>query len=106
MKKNKVLKEKKKLFDYFKLKRQYNALLIKYETLLNDVKEECFEVIYNKINDDQSIVKLKKDNKMLRQQVKTLKEIIKEECDGRNNSKKIWPKSSSRNKSRSRIKSK
>ena len=53
MKKNKVLKEKKKLFDYFKLKKQYNALLIKYETLLSDVKEECFEVIYNKINDDQ-----------------------------------------------------
>lgn len=98
--------EKHGLFDYLKLRKEYNTLLNKYETLLSNTKEKCFEVIYNKINDDQSIVRLRKENKMLRQQVKTLKEIVKEEHDGRNNSKNARSKSSTRNKSRSRTKSK
>ena len=98
--------EKNGLFDYFKLRKEYNTLVVKYETLLSNIKDQCFEVIYNKINDDQSVVRLKKENKMLRQQVKTLKEIVKEETNGKNNSKNAWTKSSNRNKSRSRIKNK
>ena len=43
--------EKHGLFDYFKLRKKYNTLLNKYETLLSSTKEKCFEVIYNKIND-------------------------------------------------------
>ncbi len=98
--------EKHRLFDYFKLRKKYNTLLNKYETLLSNTKEKCFDIIYNKINDDQSIVRLKKENKLLRQQVKTLKEIVKEEHNERNNSKNARSKSSTRNKSRSRTKSK
>ena len=43
--------EKHGLFDYLKLRKEYNTLLNKYETLLSNTKEKCFEVIYNKIND-------------------------------------------------------
>lgn len=65
-----------------KFRKKYNTLLNNYETLLNDVKNNCFNVIYSKLNDDQSVLKLKKENKLLRQKIKTLKEIIKE---GNNN---------------------
>ena len=101
-----VIEKITNLFNYFKLRKEYNALIIKHEALVSSIKDECFKVIYNKINDDQSLVRLKKQNKLLRQQVKALKEIIKEGNNGRNNSKKTRTKSSTRNKSRSRIKSK
>lgn len=63
-------------------RKKYNTLLNNYETLLNDVKNNCFNAIYSKLNDDQSVLNLKKENKLLRQKIKTLKEIIKE---GNNN---------------------
>lgn len=65
-----------------KFRKKYNTLLNNYETLLNDVKNNCFNAIYSKLNDDQSVFNLKKENKLLRQKIKTLKEIIKE---GNNN---------------------
>lgn len=65
-----------------KFRKKYNTLLNNYETLLNDVKNNCFNAIYSKLNDDQSVLNLKKENKLLRQKIKTLKEIIKE---GNNN---------------------
>lgn len=65
-----------------KFRKKYNTLLNNYETLLNDVKNNCFNAIYSKLNDDQSVLNLKKENKLLRQKIKTLKEIIKE---GKNN---------------------
>lgn len=84
-----------------KFRKKYNTLLNNYETLLNDVKNNCFNAIYSKLNDDQSVLKLKKENKLLRQKIKTLKEIIKE----RNNNKiqknvrvKNYAKRNSKNK--------
>lgn len=61
-----------------KFRKKYNTLLNNYEALLNDVKNNCFNAIYSKLNDDQSVLILKKENKLLRQKIKTLKEIIKE----------------------------
>ena len=95
-------KDKNGLFNYFRLKRKYNSLLIKYEALKQSVQDGLFEVVYKKINDDAGVDKLKQENKYLRKQLKTLKEIIKEGEYERDNSKKDRNKSSIRNKSRSR----
>ena len=101
-----IREEKHTLFDYLKLRKKYNTLLNQYETLLSNTKEKCFEIIYSSINNEQSISHLKKINRQLREQVKALKEIIKEGKYGGNNSKNARAKSTIGNKRRSRAKSK
>ena len=99
-------KEKKGIFNYIKLRKKYNTLKNKYETLLETTKEDCFNAIFQKINDELDVNRLRQENKNLRLKNKSLKEIIKEENYGRNNRKTTRTKSSIRNKSRSRTKSK
>lgn len=93
------MKVKHGLFDYFKLLRKFNTLTIKYESLVEATKNDCFKELLHKIENYQNVEKLKKENKELRLKIRALKEIVKEGQYGRNKSKKIRNKSTIRNKS-------
>jgi hypothetical protein len=90
-------KERFGLFDYFKLRKEYNSLLNKYETLLEMTEDKCFDVIYEKLNDNLDSIRLKKENKKLRLQVKTLKEIVRGEDDGKGNVNRTKSKANTSN---------
>lgn len=72
--KNKIKKLLSKITD----KKKINTLENKIETLENIIKEELYKEFINGVNNTIEITKLKKDNKRLREKVKTLQEIIKE----------------------------
>lgn len=63
------------MFKYLKLLRKYNALELKYETLKELVKEDCFNKIINKLGEPETIKRLREENKRLRIKLKELKSI-------------------------------
>ena len=63
---------------YVTLKQKYNKLDNEYNLLLEAVKEECFEAIYSQINIPEQIQKKDREIKRLKNQVKILKEVIKD----------------------------
>lgn len=58
--------------------KEINALKLEVETLKNSIKEELYKEFMKKLGEPIEAERLRKENKRLRQQVKSLKEIIKE----------------------------
>lgn len=73
----KLKKEKGGLFDYFKLRKAYNTVVLERDVLENTIKDELYKEFMKKLGEPVENDRLKKENKRLRQQVKSLKEIIK-----------------------------
>lgn len=63
---------------YLKLLRKYNALELKYETLKESIKEDCFNKLINKIGEPNEIKRFREENKRLRLKIKELKQLIRE----------------------------
>ena len=66
-----------RIFDVVKLRRQLNAVTIERDMLKEVIKDELYKAFMDKLEEPLAYDKYKKANKQLRQQVKTLKEIIK-----------------------------
>ena len=66
-----------RIFDVVKLQRQLNSVTIERDMLKEVIKDELYKAFMNKLEEPLAYDKYKKDNKRLHQQVKTLKEIIK-----------------------------
>ena len=74
------MKQINKIPIWIKQQRQINTLKLEVETLKNSMKEEIYKEFIKKLGEPVEAERLRKENKRLRQQVKSLKEIIK---DGR-----------------------
>lgn len=57
---------------------QINTLENKVEALENSIKEELYKEFMKKLGEPMEAERLRKENKMLRQKIKVLKEMIKE----------------------------
>lgn len=66
-----------KVSRYVKLLRKYNKLETEYETLKEEVKDECFKTILEKIGEPLELKRLREENRRLRIKVKELKRKIK-----------------------------
>lgn len=66
-----------RIFDVVKLQRQLNSVTIERDMLKEVIKDELYKAFMDKLEEPLAYDKYKKANKQLRQQVKTLKEIIK-----------------------------
>ena len=64
------------MFDYFKLLRKYNRLQLKYDTLVFDIKDDCFNRIINKLGEPLELKRLREENKRLRIKNKELKKRL------------------------------
>lgn len=74
---NNVFKEKESTKR--KMRKKINTLETENEMLKNTIKDELYKAFMKKLNDSEADKRLKSDNDRLRKQVKTLKDIIKEE---------------------------
>lgn len=63
---------------WIKQHRQINTLENKVEALENSIKEELYKEFMKKLGEPMEVERLRKENKMLRQKIKVLKEMIKE----------------------------
>lgn len=73
------MKQKVKyFFDIAKAQMKINSLENEIETLTNSIKDELYKEFLKKLGESTENERLKKENKILRKKVKTLKEIIKE----------------------------
>lgn len=63
---------------WIKQHRQINTLENKVESLENSIKEELYKEFMKKLGEPMEVERLRKENKMLRQKIKVLKEMIKE----------------------------
>lgn len=73
------MKQKVKyFFDIAKAQMKINSLENEIETLNNSIKDELYKEFLKKLGESTENERLKKENKILRKKVKTLKEIIKE----------------------------
>lgn len=63
---------------WIKQQRQINTLKLEVETLKNSMKEELYKEFMKKLGEPMEAERLRKENKMLRQKIKVLKEMIKE----------------------------
>ena len=73
------MKQKVKyFFDIAKAQMKINSLENEIETLTNSIKDELYKEFLKKLGDSVENERLKKENKILRKKIKTLKEIIKE----------------------------
>lgn len=66
------------ILDLMKANQRANTLQVKYDTLKEVVKNELYKEFMKKLDEPTQIDRYKKENKRLRKQVKTLKEIVKE----------------------------
>ena len=74
------MKQKVKyFFDIAKAQMKINSLENEIETLTNSIKDELYKEFLKKLGESTENERLKKENKILRKKVKTLKEIIKED---------------------------
>jgi DNA anti-recombination protein RmuC len=60
-----------------KLIKKINTLENENETLKETIKNELYKSFMNKLNEPLELDRIKKENKRLRNKVKTLKEILK-----------------------------
>lgn len=67
----------KDLFDVVKLQRQLNAVTNERDMLKETIKDELYKAFIAKLEEPLVYARTKQENKRLRQQVKTLKELIK-----------------------------
>ena len=66
-----------KLVTIMRLKRRINTLENELKTLQEAQKDELYECVIKKLGEPTKVERLTKENKRLRQKIKTLKEIIK-----------------------------
>ena len=62
-----------KIRSYLELQKQYNTLELKYETLKDQVKEDCFKSLLKVLSEQNDVEKLRAENKKLRMKIKELK---------------------------------
>ena len=72
------MKQINKIPIWIKQHRQINTLENKVEALENSIKEELYKEFMKKMGEPMDAERLRKENKMLRQKIKVLKEMIKE----------------------------
>lgn len=72
------MKKINKIPIWIKQHRQINTLKNKVEALENSIKEELYKEFMKKLGEPMEAERLRKENKMLRQKIKVLKEMIKE----------------------------
>lgn len=72
------MKKINKIPIWIKQHRQINTLENKVEALENSIKEELYKEFMKKLGEPMEAERLRKENKMLRQKIKVLKEMIKE----------------------------
>lgn len=66
-----------KIRSYLELQKQYNTLELKYETLKDQVKEDCFKSLLKVLSEQNDVERLRAENKKLRTKIKELKTMIK-----------------------------
>lgn len=64
-------------FDVVKLHKQLNSVIAERDMLKETIKDELYKAFMAKLEEPLVYERTKQENKRLRQQVKTLKEIIK-----------------------------
>ena len=62
-----------KIKSYLELQKQYNTLELKYETLKDQVKEDCFKSLLKVLSEQNDVERLRVENKKLRMKIKELK---------------------------------
>ena len=62
-----------KIRSYLELQKQYNTLELKYETLKDQVKEDCFKSLLKILSEQNDVERLRTENKKLRMKIKELK---------------------------------
>lgn len=62
---------------YVKLLRKYNKLETEYETLKEEVKNDCFRILLDKIGEPLELKRLRGENRRLRTINKNLKNELK-----------------------------
>lgn len=67
-----------RIIKFFDMRKKYNSLKLEYEILKKSVETGLFESYIAHLNSPIELDRLRKENKKLRMQVKSLKEIIKE----------------------------
>lgn len=67
----------KNFFDVVKLHKQLNTVTMERDMLKETIKDELYKAFMAKLEEPLVYERTKQENKRLRQQVKTLKEIIK-----------------------------
>ena len=72
------MKQINKIPLWIKQQRQINTLKLEVETLKNSMKDELYKEFMKKLGEPMEAERLRKENKMLRQKIKVLKEMIKE----------------------------
>lgn len=73
-----MVKTKDKIIGFCdKKQRRINTLELQVETLENIIKDELYKEFMAKLAEPAELQRVKKENKRLRLQVKSLKEIIK-----------------------------
>lgn len=73
------MKQINKIPIWIKQHRQINTLENKIEALENSIKEELYKEFMKKLGEPIEAERLRKENKKLRQKIKVLKEMIKED---------------------------
>lgn len=63
--------------DKIELQKKYNTLELKYETLKDQVKEDCFKTLLKVLSEQNDVERLRKENAKLRKRIKELKAMIK-----------------------------
>lgn len=61
---------------YLELQKKYNTLELKYETLKDQVKEDCFKNVLKIVSEQIEVESLRKENKKLRIKIKELKKAM------------------------------
>lgn len=62
-----------KIRSFLELQKQYNTLELKYETLKDQVKEDCFKSLLKVLSEQNDVERLRVENKKLRMKIKELK---------------------------------
>ena len=66
-----------KVSSYIKLLRKYNKLETEYNVLKEDVKNDCFIKLIEKLGEPLELERLREENKKLRLKNKELKDMLK-----------------------------
>lgn len=66
-----------RIFDVVKLQKQLHSVTVERDMLKEVIKGELYKAFMDKLEEPFVYEKTRRENKRLRQQVKTLKEIIK-----------------------------
>lgn len=69
--------------DKFQLIRKINTLELENSALEQTIKNELYKIFMDKLREPQELDRVKKENKNLRNKVKTQKALLKGDTDGK-----------------------